>query len=75
MGDESREAGVEVPEAVTVDVEEIHPLPEVSTGKVTSIPSSIRQKECILVKTNIKAILRDLGQSSEVHHSTQPQQV
>lgn len=28
--DESGEAGVEVPEAVTVEIEEIHPLPEVS---------------------------------------------
>ncbi|KAM9800773.1 fer-1-like protein 4 isoform 1-T1 [Syngnathus typhle] len=28
LSDESGEAGVEVPEAVTVDVEEIHPLPE-----------------------------------------------
>lgn len=30
--DESGEASVEVPEAATVDVEEIHPLPEVSTN-------------------------------------------
>uniref|UniRef100_A0A4W6CNI3 Fer-1 like family member 4 n=1 Tax=Lates calcarifer TaxID=8187 RepID=A0A4W6CNI3_LATCA len=31
--DESGEAGVEVPEAVTVDVEEIHPLPEGFLGE------------------------------------------
>lgn len=30
--DESGETSVEVPEAATVDVEEIHPLPEVSTN-------------------------------------------
>ncbi|XP_057703030.1 fer-1-like protein 4 isoform X2 [Corythoichthys intestinalis] len=33
-GDESGEAGVEVPEAVTVDVEEIHPLPEGFLGEI-----------------------------------------
>ncbi|XP_019716009.1 fer-1-like protein 4 [Hippocampus comes] len=33
LGDESGEAGVEVPEAVTVDVEEIHPLPEGFLGE------------------------------------------
>lgn len=30
LADESEEAGVEVQESVTVEVEEIHPLPEVS---------------------------------------------
>ncbi|XP_077434597.1 fer-1-like protein 4 isoform X2 [Vanacampus margaritifer] len=33
LGDESGEAAVEVPEAVTVDVEEIHPLPEGFLGE------------------------------------------
>ncbi|XP_077384701.1 fer-1-like protein 4 isoform X2 [Festucalex cinctus] len=33
LDDESGEAGVEVPEAVTVDVEEIHPLPEGFLGE------------------------------------------
>ncbi|XP_061689432.1 fer-1-like protein 4 isoform X2 [Syngnathoides biaculeatus] len=33
QGAESEEAGVEVPEAVTVDVEEIHPLPEGFLGE------------------------------------------
>ncbi|XP_061641783.1 fer-1-like protein 4 isoform X2 [Phyllopteryx taeniolatus] len=33
LGAESEEAGVEVPEAVTVDVEEIHPLPEGFLGE------------------------------------------
>lgn len=35
--DESGEAGVEVPEAVTVEVEETHPLPEVSATMTNTI--------------------------------------
>lgn len=35
--DESGEAGVEVPESVTVEIEEIHPLPEVSTTTTITI--------------------------------------
>lgn len=35
--DESEEAGVEVPEAVTVGIEEIHPLPEVSAVTTNTI--------------------------------------
>lgn len=35
--DESGEAGVEVPEAVTVEIEEIHPLPEVSAATNNTI--------------------------------------
>lgn len=41
--DESGEASVEVPEAATVDVEEIHPLPEVSTN-YTVIAENILKK-------------------------------
>lgn len=40
--DESGEASVEVPEAATVDVEEIHPLPEVSTN-YTVIAENIKK--------------------------------
>lgn len=35
--DESGEAGVEVPEAVTVEVEETHPLPEVGATMTNTI--------------------------------------
>lgn len=37
MVDESGDAGVEVPEAVTVEVEETHPLPEVSAVNMNSV--------------------------------------
>lgn len=42
VADESGEAGVEVPEAVTVEIEEIHPLPEVSV--LTTTPISVYLK-------------------------------
>lgn len=37
MAEESGDAGVEVPEAVTVGVEDTHPLPEVSAVTITTI--------------------------------------
>lgn len=39
--EESEEAGTEVPGAVTVEVEEIHPLPEVSTAYIPQKPNTI----------------------------------
>ena len=32
---EAEEAGMEVPEAVTVEVKEVHPMPEVSLNYIT----------------------------------------
>ena len=37
LADDSGEAAVEVPEAVTVEIEEIHPLPEVSAVTTNTI--------------------------------------
>lgn len=41
LADDSGEAGVEVPESVTVETEEIHPLPEVSAVTINTIKKKL----------------------------------
>lgn len=46
MAEESGETGVEVPESVTVGVEETHPIPEVSVVTTSSIVIIIVNEPC-----------------------------
>lgn len=55
--EESGEIGVEVPEAVTVEVEDIHPLPEVTFIPTVHFYVYLCFQNCFVIKENQRSDL------------------